>query len=381
MRPQSRIAKLWRPQLSALDWPLWAALMPLSTLYGVALEVRSRWWRGRAQSAPVPTIGVGNLTVGGNGKTPFALFLAERLRRRGYRIAIVSRGYGRRSASQGAALVADCGKFLVDAAAAGDEPAMMAHAFDGPIAVARRRIDAIKLLTDRAPLDAIVLDDAFQHQRLRRDVDLVLIAATRSTGNGWLLPAGPLREPLSALDRASVVIMVSRESSELVQLSPDLRAALATKTVLHATVKPRAMVRSWQGAWTESALDLIGRRIVAVSGLADPEGFSLMLRNRGAIVTKTLEYPDHHRYSAVDWRRILNAAESAELVVTTEKDLVKLERFSPALVTLYALRLEVVMDEADELALLKLVSTCLENRRLAAKCVLSKGAPGSRCRQ
>jgi tetraacyldisaccharide 4'-kinase len=379
MHPQSRIAKLWRPQLSALDWPLWVTLTPLSALYGAALEVRSRWWRSMAQSAPVATISVGNLTVGGNGKTPFALFLAERLRRRGYRIAIVSRGYGRPSARQGAALVADGGKLLMDAETAGDEPAMMAHAFDGPIAVARRRSDAIKLLVDRVPLDAIILDDAFQHQRLRRDVDLVLIAATRSIGNGWLLPAGPLREPLSALGRASAVIMVSRESSELVQWNPELRAALTTKTILHLTVKPRALVGSWQGAWTESALDLKDRRIVAVSGLADPQGFSAMLRGRGAIVTKTLEYPDHYRYSPADWRTILSAAEAAELVVTTEKDLVKLERFSPALATLYAVRLEVVMDEADEMALLKLVSTCIESRRLAGRCALSTSVPGPHC--
>jgi tetraacyldisaccharide 4'-kinase len=362
-----------------MDWPLWAAVTPLSVLYGAALEVRSRWWRGRARSAPVVTISVGNLTVGGNGKTPFALFLAERLRRCGYKIAIVSRGYGRRPARQGAALVADGGRFLMDAETAGDEPAMMARVFDGPIAVASRRIDAIKLLTDRVPLDAIILDDAFQHQRLRRDIDLVLIAATRSIGNGWLLPAGPLREPLSALGRAGAVIMVSRESSELVELNPDLRAALATKTVLHATVKARAMVRSWLGAPIESALDLKDRRIVAVSGLADPQGFSAMLRDRGAIVTKTLEYPDHYRYLPADWRRILSAAESAELVVTTEKDLVKLERFSPTLATLYAIRLEVVMDEADEVTLLKLVSTCIESRRLAGRCALSMGVLGPRC--
>lgn len=326
MRGRSRIASLWRPQLSALEWPLWAALTPLSALYAGALQVRSRWWRGRAQSAPVATISVGNLTVGGNGKTPFTLFLAERLRRHGYRIAIVSRGYGRRAPRHGAALVADGGTLFMDASAAGDEPAMMAHAFDGPIAVARRRLDAIRLLAERAPLDAIILDDAFQHQRLRRDLDLVLIAAPRVIGNGWLIPAGPLREPLSALRRAGAVILVSREPSEPPRFTPALRVALAASTVLHATVKPRALVRSIHGAWSESVLELEGRRVLAVSGLAEPEGFSAMLRERGANLVKTLEYPDHHRYSPADWCEIMSAASGAELVLTTEKDLVKLER-------------------------------------------------------
>jgi tetraacyldisaccharide 4'-kinase len=375
MHPESRIAKLWRPQLSTLELPLWVALTPMSALYATALAIRSRWWRRRAQSAPIATISVGNLTVGGNGKTPFTLFLAERLRRRGYKIGIVSRGYGRLDARQGSAMVADDGKLLMDARAAGDEPAMMAHAFGGPIAVARRRIDAIKLLTERAPLDAIILDDAFQHQRLRRDLDLVLIAATRAIGNGWLLPAGPLREPIGALGRAGIVILVSRESSEPARFNPALQEALATKIVLHAAARPLALVRSSCGAWTESPLDLRDRRVVAVSGLADPHGFSAILRDRGAMVVKTFEYPDHYRYSPTDWLEILNAAQGAELVVTTEKDLVKLERFSPALASLYAVRLEVVMDEPDELALLKLVSTCIEGRRFAQSYATSASGP------
>jgi len=369
------IARLWRPRLSTLQWPLWAALTPLSLLYAGALAVRSRWWRGKAQSAPVATISVGNLTVGGNAKTPFTLFLAERLRRRGYRIAIVSRGYGRHAPRQAAALAADGGTLFMDAAAAGDEPAMMAHSFDGPIAVARHRLDAIRLLAERTPLDAIILDDAFQHQRLHRDLDLVLIAAPRGIGNGWLLPAGPLREPLRALSRAGAVILVSRESLKDPQPTPALRAALAAGTVLHATVKPRALVSSLHGAWTESALDIKDRRVVAVSGLAEPDGFSAMLRERGAELVKTLEYPDHHRYSPADWHEILNAADRAELVLTTEKDLVKLEGFSPALASLYAVRLEIVMDEADESQLCAMVSTCIEHRRRAGWCASPVAAP------
>lgn len=376
MSGRPAVARLWRPRLSAPRWVLWAALTPLSALYAGALAIHSRWWRRRAQSAPVTTISVGNLTVGGNGKTPFTLFLATRLRQRGYRVAIVSRGYGRRSSPQAATLIADGGAGFVDAAAAGDEPAMMAHAFDGPIAVARRRLDAITMLAARAPLDVVILDDAFQHRRLRRDLDLVLIATPRGTGNGWILPAGPLREPLSALRRADAVILVAPETLKDYVPTSALRAALATSVVLHARVRPRALIRSLAGAWTESPLALKGRRVVAVSGLAEPEGFSAMLRELGANLVKTLEYPDHHRYSPADWRDILDAADRAELVLTTEKDLVKLVGFSPALASLYAVRLEVVMDEADDARLCAMVASCIERQRRATAAVRTAAAAG-----
>ncbi|MGH7881081.1 MAG: tetraacyldisaccharide 4'-kinase, partial [Candidatus Binataceae bacterium] len=208
MRRRPGFERLWEPDLSGVRAPLWAALTPLAALYVGALGLRARWWRKMAQSSPVATISVGNLTLGGNGKTPFTLFLARRLRARGYRVAIVSRGYGR-DRSRGPALVADGGRILLPISAAGDEPAMMAHAFDGPIAVARRRIDAIRMLLARGPLDAVILDDAFQHRGLRRDLDLVLVGARRSLGNGWVLPAGPLREPRSSLQRADAIIEVS----------------------------------------------------------------------------------------------------------------------------------------------------------------------------
>lgn len=357
------IARLWRPRLSVLQWLLWAPLTPLSVLYAGVLGVRARWWRGRARHAPVTTISVGNLTVGGNGKTPFTLFLAEGLSRRGYRVAIVSRGYGRRAGSPPAALVADHGVLMIDAADAGDEPAMMAHAFAGPIAVARRRLDAIGMLVRRGRLDAVILDDAFQHLRLRRDLDLLLIGTPRGIGNGWLLPAGPLREPLGALRRANAVILMARAAGAEPRPTPELDGALAASTLLRATLKPRALIRSADGAWVESALALRGRRVVAVSGLADPGGFSATVRGLGAQLARTLEYPDHHRYSSADWDDIRRAADDAELVLTTEKDLVKLQAFSPALDALYALRVDVVMDEADETRLFAMATACIERRR------------------
>jgi len=367
MNRRPALAQVWRRSLGPSQRVLWLALTPLAALYAGALAIRGWWWVRQAQVAPATTISIGNLTVGGSGKTPFALFLAGRLRQGGYRVAIVSRGYGRRPSPEAATLIADAGKLLTDPASAGDEPAMMARRFDGPIAVARRRIDAIKLLAARAPLDAVILDDAFQHQRLRRDLDLVLIATSQGVGNGWILPAGPLREPLNGLQRADAVILVAPDRFEDYSPSPALRAALLTIAVLRASVRPRALVHSVNGRWTESALELKGKRVVAVSGLAEPAGFSAMLRELGAELIETLEYPDHYRYSPTDWDTIHNAAGRADLVLTTEKDLVKLEVFSPALASLYAVRLEIMMPERDDATLFAMVTTRIEERsRLGA---------------
>ncbi len=136
MKRRSTIEQLWRPVLSPSQWLLWVMLTPLSVAYRGALTVHARWWRRMATPTPVATISIGNLTVGGNGKTPFTLHLANLLRARGYRVGIVSRGYGRQSADSSAIMVAKEGKLLQDARVAGDEPVMMAHSFEGPIAVA-----------------------------------------------------------------------------------------------------------------------------------------------------------------------------------------------------------------------------------------------------
>jgi tetraacyldisaccharide 4'-kinase len=358
------LQQLWQREIPGSRWPLWAVLTPLAALYAGALDLRSRWWRGHAQSAPITTISIGNLTVGGNGKTPFTLFLAKTLQARGYRVGIVSRGYGRRnSGRQKAALIADRGVLLTDAASAGDEPAMMAHRFDGPIGVARRRIRAIRLLADRMPLDAVILDDAFQHQRLRRDVDVIVIASHVAFGNGWLLPAGPLREPLASLSRAAAAIVIGDDPANAGTIMPELRTALGERAILSAILAPIALVSSRDGGWIASPIDIRHRRIAAVSGIADPSGFIAALTRLGGEIVEHLDFADHHQYSSKDWQRLRAIAACADLLITTEKDLVKLETFSPTIGSLYALRNDIVMPKADETRLIDLVSGFIERRR------------------
>ncbi len=194
----------------------------------------------------------------------------------------------------------------------------------------------------------ILLDDAFQHRALARDVDLVLINRERGFGDGHLLPAGPMREPLRAIRRADAAIIVSSGNADRKSAitSRQMRVISQIPT-LRATLRPKALIRYEQGNWTEVPIAMAGRRALAVSGLADPSGFYAMLREVDTDLVGVLEYPDHHAYNSSDWQAIVKAAANADIVLTTEKDLVKLEKFPFARDSLYALRLEVVMSAED----------------------------------
>ena len=358
---RSRLEGLWQSDLALHERLLWAALVPAAGAYRVALAARALWWRRMKRRARPLVVSVGNLTLGGNAKTPFTLFLASRLRMRGFKVAIVSRGWGRTPSAERAILVSDDERLLAGTDEAGDEAVMMAKSFGGPIAVARRRLDGIELVEQRlGPLDAVVLDDGFQHVRLGRDVDLLLINAERGVGNGWLLPAGPMREPLGAARRADAVIAIDtgRAGAAAEGASDAIPGSIAEHPrLLRASLRPRALVSpaATAGRWIEVPLSLMGRRVVAVSGLADAGGFYRMLREMEADLVGVLEYPDHHVYTAADWHSIVAAGRGGAMFVTTEKDLVKLERFPFERDSLYALRLEVVMDLDDETRLVEMI--------------------------
>jgi tetraacyldisaccharide 4'-kinase len=362
-RGRPRIERLWQRRLSFADSLRWIPLAGASELFWLGLGARQLYWRMMKRAADVKTISIGNLTVGGNGKTPFTIFLASRLQSRGLRVGIVSRGYNRKQSAEAARLIADNGVLTVRPNEAGDEPAMMAKSFNGPIAVARRRIDGIELLLQRGPLDVVILDDAFQHLRLERDVDLVLINRERGLGNGWMLPAGPMREPLGAIDRANAIVLIDAGGESA--LSPPQMEKIATRTILRASMRARALIAIENGAWREIPIALAGARVLAVSGLADPSGFYSMLRELEADLTGVLEYPDHHAYTASDWQTIVNSMREGDIVVTTEKDLIKLEQFPFARNSLYALRLEVEMTPADAAALDDLIVRA-ENKTASA---------------
>src|SRR5262249_5306052 len=203
----------------------------------------------------------------------------------------------------------------------------MARRFSGPIAVADRRLEAIMMLRDLGPIDVVVLDDGFQHTMLKRDVDLLLVNRERAFGNSRMLPAGPMREPVSAIRRADAVIVVSSRCANSPSISSAAMKELSGSRIFHAFARPYSLVQPDRGEWLETPIVLGGRRVLAVSGLADPSGFHAMIREFDGDLMGVLEYPDHHSYTADDWHEIAEAARGADLIITTEKDLIKLERF------------------------------------------------------
>jgi len=313
-----------------------AALVPAAAAYGALATLRNRLydrgWLG-TRRVPAHVVSVGNIVVGGTGKTPTALWLAERLAGRGYRTGIVARGYRKRR--RGVVLVGAEGRPFVSPEEGGDEAVMLARRFHGPVVTGERRAEAAAFACGRFGLDAIVLDDGFQHRGLARDADLVLLAP--EAAGSWPLPAGPLREPAAGLARARAVLALDGAGPAPPGL-PFFRARLL----------PIALVRAAAEDWVEEPLAaLAGQGVTAVAGVADPERFVATLARAGATVRRVLRFPDHHAYGMRATARIVAAASEGP-VITTEKDLVKLAGLR-GLEALRALRVALEVEDGDAL--------------------------------
>ena len=330
------VTRAWEPR-TASEHAVRLALVPASLAYGVAVAIRNRlydtgWLEQVRVGARV--LSVGNLTVGGTGKTPAALWLAQALARRGRHVGIVARGYRKRR--PGVVVVGVDGRPLVSAEEGGDEAVMLARRFAGPVLTGERRVDAAAEACARFGLDTIVLDDGFQHRALARDADLVLLASDEASRR--LLPAGSRREPLGALARARALLAVGDGE-------PRPLPAPGLPPQFHGRLVPTALVDE---SWREAPLAALGgARVVAVSGVARPERFIATLEQCGARVVERVAFPDHHDYSPADVARIVSAGRAGELL-TTEKDLAKLAGRS-GLEHLRGLRVTLKVDDGDRL--------------------------------
>lgn len=329
----------WTPQTPAAR-ALRTLLVPASAVYGAVVAARNvaydRGWL-RATRVPAHVVSVGNLTVGGTGKTPVALWIAEQLRARGHRVAIVARGYRKRR--PGVVVVSTGGGPLVAPEDGGDEAVMLAHRFAGPVVTAERRAEGAAHACTVLGCDTIVLDDGFQHRALARDVDVVVLSDDPAAAR--LLPAGSRREPWAALRRAQLALTVGTTA-----------APAAGPPAVRIDVEPLALVTVRDGAWATSPLGaLAGADVVAVAGVAGPGRFVATLAALGARVVRTLAFPDHHAYGPEDLATLAAAAAEGRLV-TTEKDLVKLA--GAGLPGLSALRIGIAV--ADPAAVLTRVA-------------------------
>lgn len=341
MRIKEKI-ELWMRGVEEPPAAAHLALAALSRAYGAVVRMRNLLYGagvlGRKR-LPRPVISVGNLTVGGTGKTPMAMHIAGFILAGGKRPAVISRGY--KGSARGLTVVSDGGGLRSTPDEAGDEPCLMADRLEGvPVVVCADRFRAGEYAIENLGADFIILDDGFQHTRLARDIDILLVDGAAGFGNGYLLPRGILREPVSSALRADAVFVKGRKGDAPVELKP---LGLPTSAFDY---KPTALVNLSTGAEAKPSA-LKGARVAAVSALADPRSFISTLEGLGAEVTASLDYPDHHVYSTADLDAIRSASGGADMVVTTEKDGVKLAKLlgGPGTLDIYALRIDVTTDK------------------------------------
>jgi tetraacyldisaccharide 4'-kinase len=291
-----------------------------------------------------PVISVGNITVGGTGKTPIVAHLASVLIGMGERPSVLSRGYAREEPVDGVVLVSDGRSIHADLRRAGDEPLMLARSVPGAIvAVSPNRYLAGRLAECRIGATVHVLDDGFQHFALDRDVDL-LVADPGDFADLRLLPSGRLREPLEVARLADAAIVRAATPSE----ADDAGRRLGVARVFRAarSTEPPRLIEPAGRMVTPAA----GTRVLAVAGIARPAQFFAELKEAGWVVAGELSFPDHHRYTARDVERIVRAAGDARavMVLTTEKDLVRLLPLRPLPIPLAWVPLRMSVEPAAE---------------------------------
>lgn len=294
------IARIWSGES-----PLWRLLLPLSWLYGLvsgAIRLCYRLGLKRAWRAGVPVVVVGNLTAGGNGKTPVVIWLVEQLQRRGLRVGVVSRGYGGKAASYPLLLNSE-----TTTAEAGDEPVLIFQRTGAPVAVSPDRAEAVSAILANHSMNIIVTDDGLQHYRLARDVEIVVVDGVRRFGNGWWLPAGPMRERVSRLKTVDAVITnggIPHAGEIPMRLEPGLAVNLRTGE--------RRDVAQLSN-------------VVAMAGIGHPPRFFATLEACGVHPQKCVPLADHQTLTAADVNALLSKAQT---LVMTEKDAVKCRAFA-----------------------------------------------------
>jgi tetraacyldisaccharide 4'-kinase len=280
-------------------------LCPLSWLFGLLSALRRAGYRSgllKTHRLPVPVVVVGNISVGGTGKTPLVIWLARQLQVAGMHPGIISRGY---RGKHGAPLAVSVGS---DPAEVGDEPVMLAERTRLPVFVGHDRVAAaLALLQAHPACDVIISDDGLQHYRLGRDVEIAVVDGMRRFGNGRLLPAGPLREPESRLDDVDAVVCNGASDKE---------------DVFAMQLQPGVFRNLRDAARTATVEDFAGRKLLAVAGIGHPPRFFAQLENMG-LKAETRAFPDHHAYTPDD----LPSA-GADAILMTEKDAVKCRAFA-----------------------------------------------------
>ncbi|EKT62086.1 tetraacyldisaccharide 4'-kinase [Providencia burhodogranariea DSM 19968] len=286
----------------------------------------------RSWKAPVPVVVVGNLTAGGNGKTPVVIWLVEALTQKGFRVGVVSRGYGGKADQYPLVLSSNTATKQ-----AGDEPVLIHHRTKAPVAVAPRRSDAIKALLELYCLDIIITDDGLQHYALARDYEIVVIDGQRRFGNGWWLPAGPMRERAGRLKSVDALIVNGgqpQQNEVAMALEGDIAVNLLTGDKL-------------------PVIEL--RAVVAMAGIGHPPRFFLSLENKGLKLIKAHSFSDHQPYQQ---QQLTELTPNNEPLLMTEKDAVKCQSFAQS--NWWYLPVQASFDEVGENKILSEIENIID---------------------
>lgn len=333
---------------------------PFSPLYALVMKFRAFLYRKRVfaiHHLPIPVISVGNLTMGGSGKTPFVVYLANFLQQKGFKPAVISRGY-RGTSKEPFTIVSDGQSILSDALSSGDEPYLIAHSTHGVVvATGKKRIHPCKKVIESFNCDIILLDDAFQHLAVSRSIDLVLFDVHTFAGNSRVFPGGELREPVSALNRCDAFILtgVTESNQERTERCAELLAHKFTEKPIFKVSKfyPNAVKHTLVGSSISAAvmpLEDLPQNLFCICGIAKPERFRQSLKDAGISIGDFKIFPDHCLYTQdiVETLRYLVIETSADGILTTEKDMTKLARLDFEGITIYTLPLIFDSNEALE---------------------------------
>ncbi len=329
--------RMWKsPFLGVVLWPF-------SIFYRLGLIVRNLLFKLNIFSAvrlDVKVISVGNVTVGGTGKTPCVESVARLLKKKGCRVAVLSRGFGRKR--KGIVVVSDGEKVNVNVDQTGDEPMALAKNLSGiPVIVGKDRAETGRLAIQNWGVDVLLLDDAFHNQQVKKDFDIVVMDSTNLWGNGRVLPAGPLRESLHGLERADTIILSRVNESQGRETGINRIQRFSDARLFSAIHKPVHWV-SIQDNKKYELNTLKDKKGIAFAGIGNPDSFQNTLRSIGIELADYIVFRDHHGYRASDLKKIIQRAKAkkAEVLVTTEKDHVRLPPHWNPPIPVYFLKIE-----------------------------------------
>ena len=337
--------KIWDDEGNArVDRPFKIILSVLSFFYQFIINFRNWLYDQKILKEimlPCPVISVGNITVGGTGKTPCVIMLARMLKENGFKPAILSRGY-RGKSDQPVHIISDDKKISVDSRTAGDEPVLMARELEGiPVITGAKRAITGKTAINQFGVDVLICDDAMQHRQLFRDINLVLLDSQTSKGNDYLLPRGRLREPMTGLSRASAFVLTRADEVLQANHKPGGAVLSAKIPVFKSIHKPKNLVKGDYSLQMPIS-ELKGKKVCAFCGIAKPDSLKRTLLTAGANILSFDAFGDHHGYNKNELEKIKQKFidSRADFLISTQKDGMRLQEFPEFLKMIYMLRIE-----------------------------------------